>query len=102
MFNPSLSAQGERTKLEVLLALLEEVPDERWLLWADNDALFANRGFSFPFHQYEAAGKHLVIAGDEAGVLAGNAHREAPAIYIPYTLYTLCAGCLCVWVKPGP
>lgn len=78
--------QGERSKLEVLLALLEEVPEERWLLWVDNDAVFANRGFSFPFHQYEAAGKHLVIAGSEADVLAGNAHRETRALCI----FTMC------------
>lgn len=71
--------QGERSKLEVLAALLKEVPEGAWLLWADNDAVFANRGFSFPFHQYQAAGKHLILAGSEADVLAGNAHRA------PYT-----------------
>ena len=88
------AVQGERSKLEVLAALLEEVPEGAWLLWADNDVVFANRGFSFPFYQYQAAGKHLIIAGSQADVIAGNAHR-APHI-LPLAHYNLCSGPLSI------
>ncbi len=70
-----LIPQGARSKLEVLLLLLGEAPADAWVLWADNDAVFANRAFSFPFQKYEDAGKDLVIGGSEAEVLAGNGHR---------------------------
>ena len=67
--------QGARSKLEVLLLLLGEAPADSWVLWADNDAVFANRAFSFPFQKYEDAGKDVIIGGSEAEVLAGNGHR---------------------------
>ncbi len=72
-----LDAQGTRSKLEVLLLLLAEAPADAWVLWADNDAVFANRAFSFPFRKYEDAGKDVVIGGSEAEVLAGNGHRTS-------------------------
>ena len=62
----------------MLLLLLTEAPADAWLLWADNDAVFANRAFSFPFQRYEDAGKDVVIGGSEAEVLAGNGHRAPP------------------------
>ena len=86
-----LVLQGARSKLDVLLLLLAEAPADAWLLWADNDAVFANRAFSFPFRKYEEAGKDVVIGGSEAEVLAGNGHRAS--------VYLRLLGLLCLPVS---
>lgn len=56
------------------------MPEGAWMLWADNDAVFANRGFSFPFRQYEEAGNQVVLAGSKEDVLKANAHRALPGL----------------------
>lgn len=63
--------------------LAEEMP----LLWRTCCSLalhgsmqvFANRAFSFPFAQYEAEGRHMVLGGTLREVLSGNGY-SAPFV----------------------
>jgi hypothetical protein len=66
--------QGSADKVDVLRRLLAEAPRGAWLLWADFDTVFANRAFSFPFAQYAAEGRHMVLGGTLSEILAGNGY----------------------------
>ena len=66
--------QGSADKVDVLRRLLAEAPRGAWLLWADFDTVFANRAFSFPFAQYAAEGRHMVLGGTPSEILAGNGY----------------------------
>jgi hypothetical protein len=68
--------QGSADKVDVLRQVLAEAPQDAWLLWADFDTVFANRAFSFPFAQYEAEGRHMVLGGTLSEVLAGNGYSK--------------------------
>jgi len=43
-----------------------------WLLWMDDDAIFTDMNFTFPFDDYDAQGINLVIWGDPQRVFRGN------------------------------
>jgi len=43
-----------------------------WLLWMDDDAIFTDMNFTFPFAEYDAAGVNLVIWGDPQRVFRAN------------------------------
>jgi len=43
-----------------------------WLLWMDDDAIFTDMNFTFPFDEYDAAGINLVIWGDPQRVFRAN------------------------------
>ena len=43
-----------------------------WLLWMDDDAIFTDMNFTFPFEEYDAAGINLVIWGDPQRVFRAN------------------------------
>ena len=38
--------------------------DGEWIMWMDDDAIFTDMNFTFPFDAYDAAGLNLVIWGD--------------------------------------
>lgn len=42
------------------------------MLWMDDDAIFTDMNFTFPFDDYDAAGINLVIWGDPQRVFRGN------------------------------
>jgi hypothetical protein len=71
-----VALQGSADKVDVLRRLLAEAPPGAWLLWADFDTVFANRAFSFPFAQYAAEGRHMVLGGTLSEILAGNGYSE--------------------------
>ena len=43
-----------------------------WMLWMDDDAIFTDMEFNFPFADYDAAGINLVIWGDPQRVYRAN------------------------------
>ena len=43
-----------------------------WLLWMDDDAIFTDMNFTFPFDEYDASGINLVIWGDPQRVFRAN------------------------------
>ena len=43
-----------------------------WLLWMDDDAIFTDMNFTFPFDVYDEAGVNLVIWGDPQRVFRAN------------------------------
>jgi hypothetical protein len=43
-----------------------------WLLWMDDDAIFTDMNFTFPFDDYDAQGINLVIWGDPQRVFRAN------------------------------
>jgi len=43
-----------------------------WMLWMDDDAIFTDMNFTFPFDDYDASGINLVIWGDPQRVFRGN------------------------------
>ena len=43
-----------------------------WMLWMDDDAVFTDMEFVFPFADYDAAGVNLVIWGDPQRVFRAN------------------------------
>jgi len=43
-----------------------------WMLWMDDDAVFTDMEFNFPFADYDAAGINLVIWGDPQRVYRAN------------------------------
>lgn len=74
--------QGDADKVDVLRRMLAEAPQGAWLLWADFDTVFANRAFSFPFAQYEAEGRHLVLGGTLSEVLNGNGYKADTGVLL--------------------
>ena len=50
-----------------------------WLLWMDDDAIFTDMNFTFPFEEYDAAGINLVIWGDPQRVFRANV--DSPFIH---------------------
>jgi len=43
-----------------------------WMLWMDDDAIFTDMNFTFPFDEYDADGVNLVIWGDPQRVFRAN------------------------------
>ena len=43
-----------------------------WLLWMDDDAIFTDMNFTFPYDEYDAKGVNLVIWGDPQRVFRAN------------------------------
>lgn len=78
-----VALQGDADKVDVLRRMLAEAQQGAWLLWADFDTVFANRAFSFPFAQYEAEGRHVVLGGTLSEVLNGNGYSEQTPAEVP-------------------
>lgn len=74
--NPfSLSSQDERTKVDVILEVLEATAGKErldWVLWAEQNALVLNPAYTFPFSKYTGAGHSIVMYGNPEDAVAGN------------------------------
>ena len=69
---------GQWNKVALLYALMD--PRSRafkgqWVMWMDDDAIFVDTNFTFPFSAYDAMGVDLVMWGDERMTYEGG-HSE--------------------------
>jgi hypothetical protein len=59
---------GQWNKVALLSVLMDEggsAYDGEWIMWMDDDAIFVDMRFVFPFDKYDALGVDLVMWGDE-------------------------------------